>query len=131
MMIDFILDQCNGCREGNNVSRNVPSEGSSFVQITCENKSYMSTTHAPAITAAVIEEHGITPEEYEKIKAALGREPSLTELGIFSVMWSEHCSYKSVSLHLKPLASPSKQGVQGPGGNAGHIDHGHGWGCAF
>src|SRR6266478_809043 len=131
MMIDFILDQCNGCREGNNVSRNVPSEGSSFVQITCENKSYMSTTHAPAITAAVIEEHGITPEEYEKIKAALGREPSLTELGIFSVMWSEHCSYKSSRVHLKRLPTRSKLVVQGPGENAGIIDIGDGWACAF
>jgi len=62
----------------------------------------MPTTHAnpPAITPDVIKEHGITPEEYERIKASLGREPSLTELGIFSVMWSEHCSYKSSRVHL-------------------------------
>src|SRR5713226_5834325 len=91
----------------------------------------MSTAHAPAITPAVIEEHGITPEEYEKIKAALGREPSLTELGIFSVMWSEHCSYKSSRLHLKKLPTRGKLVVQGPGENAGIIDIGGGYVIAF
>jgi phosphoribosylformylglycinamidine synthase len=91
----------------------------------------MSTTQAPAITPAVIKDHGITPEEYEKIKASLGREPSLTELGIFSVMWSEHCSYKSSRVHLKRLPTRSKLVVQGPGENAGIIDIGDGWACAF
>ncbi|HWX53137.1 MAG TPA: phosphoribosylformylglycinamidine synthase subunit PurL [Verrucomicrobiae bacterium] len=91
----------------------------------------MSTTHAAPITPAVIEDHGITPEEYEKIKNALGREPSLTELGIFSVMWSEHCSYKSSRVHLKRLPTRSKLVVQGPGENAGIIDIGDGWACAF
>src|SRR5690348_6587730 len=94
----------------------------------------MSTTlhqNAPAITPEVIEEHGITPQEYEKIKSALGREPSLTELGIFSVMWSEHCSYKSSRVHLKRLPTRSKLVVQGPGENAGIIDIGDGWACAF
>src|SRR5713226_6374104 len=91
----------------------------------------MSTAHAPAITPAVIEEHGITPEEYEKIKAALGREPSLTELGIFSVMWSEHCSYKSSRVHLKKLPTRSQLVVQGPGENAGIIDIGGGYVIAF
>jgi phosphoribosylformylglycinamidine synthase II len=93
----------------------------------------MPTTHAnpPAITPEVIKEHGITPEEYERIKASLGREPSLTELGIFSVMWSEHCSYKSSRVHLKRLPTRSKLVVQGPGENAGIIDIGDGWACAF
>src|SRR5437764_1636158 len=91
----------------------------------------MPTTHEPAITSAVIEEHGITPEEYEKIKSALGRDPSLTELGIFSVMWSEHCSYKSSRVHLKRLPTHSSRVVQGPGENAGIIDIGDGWACAF
>jgi phosphoribosylformylglycinamidine (FGAM) synthase-like enzyme len=93
----------------------------------------MPTTHAnpPAITPEVIKEHGITPEEYEKIKTSLGREPSLTELGIFSVMWSEHCSYKSSRVHLKRLPTRSKLVVQGPGENAGIIDIGDGWACAF
>jgi phosphoribosylformylglycinamidine synthase subunit PurL len=93
----------------------------------------MPTTHAnaAAITPELIKEHGITPEEYEKIKASLGREPSLTELGIFSVMWSEHCSYKSSRVHLKRLPTRSKLVVQGPGENAGIIDIGDGWACAF
>src|SRR5689334_10273224 len=91
----------------------------------------MSTTHSSAITPAVVEEHGITPEEYERIRASLGREPSLTELGIFSVMWSEHCSYKSSRVHLKRLPTRSKLVVQGPGENAGIIDIGDGWACAF
>ncbi|HXB19947.1 MAG TPA: phosphoribosylformylglycinamidine synthase subunit PurL [Candidatus Solibacter sp.] len=91
----------------------------------------MSTTHASAITPAIIDEHGITPEEYEKIKQALGREPSLTELGIFSVMWSEHCSYKSSRVHLKRLPTRSRRVLQGPGENAGIIDIGDGWACAF
>src|SRR5260221_3818664 len=92
----------------------------------------MSTiTHAAAITPEVIAEHGITPEEYERIKASLGREPSLTELGIFSVMWSEHCSYKSSRVHLKRLPTQSRRVLQGPGENAGIIDIGDGWACAF
>jgi phosphoribosylformylglycinamidine synthase II len=91
----------------------------------------MSTAHLPTITPEVIEDHGITPEEYERIKASLGREPSLTELGIFSVMWSEHCSYKSSRVHLKRLPTRSKLVVQGPGENAGIIDIGDGWACAF
>ena len=90
-----------------------------------------TTTQAAAITPEIIAEHGITPEEYERIKAALGREPSLTELGIFSVMWSEHCSYKSSRVHLKRLPTRSKLVVQGPGENAGIIDIGDGWACAF
>ena len=91
----------------------------------------MSTTPISAITPEVVAEHGITPDEYERIKSALGREPSLTELGIFSVMWSEHCSYKSSRVHLKRLPTRSKLVVQGPGENAGIIDIGDGWACAF
>ena len=92
----------------------------------------MSTSLAPAIGPELLREHGITPEEYEKIQQLLGgREPSLTELGIFSVMWSEHCSYKSSRVHLKRLPTRSKLVVQGPGENAGIIDIGDGWACAF
>src|SRR5499433_2188792 len=89
------------------------------------------STHAATITPEVIADHGITLEEYARIKSALGREPSLTELGIFSVMWSEHCSYKSSRVHLKRLPTRSKLVVQGPGENAGIIDIGDGWACAF
>jgi len=89
-------------------------------------------TPTPAtITPALLKQHSITPEEYTRIEAALGRVPSLTELGIFSVMWSEHCSYKSSRVHLKRLPTESKLVVQGPGENAGIIDVGDGWACAF
>jgi phosphoribosylformylglycinamidine synthase subunit PurL len=92
----------------------------------------MNVAASPAITPEVIREHGVTPDEYEKIKQLLGdREPTLTELGIFSVMWSEHCSYKSSRVHLKRLPTRSKLVVQGPGENAGIIDIGDGWACAF
>ena len=92
----------------------------------------MNTAASPAITPEVVREHGLTPEEYEKVKQLLGgREPTITELGIFSVMWSEHCSYKSSRVHLKRLPTRSKRVVQGPGENAGIIDIGDGWACAF
>src|ERR1700761_7827260 len=86
----------------------------------------------PAVTPAIIAKHGITPEEYERIRAILGREPNFTELGIFSVMWSEHCSYKNSRLELRkcPTTGPRvlvKAGEE----NAGVIDIGDGWGVAF
>ncbi|HEY1578449.1 MAG TPA: phosphoribosylformylglycinamidine synthase subunit PurL [Terracidiphilus sp.] len=83
------------------------------------------------VTPELLKQHSITPEEYERILAALGRVPSLTELGIYSVMWSEHCSYKSSRVHLKRLPTKSDRVVQGPGENAGIIDVGDGWACAF
>ncbi len=92
----------------------------------------MTPTATISITPEMIREHGLTPEEFEKIKQLLGgREPSLTELGIFSVMWSEHCSYKSSRVHLKRLPTRSKLVLQGPGENAGIVDIGDGWACAF
>ena len=92
----------------------------------------MTTAAIAAITPEMIREHGLTPEEFEKIKQLLGgREPTRTELGIFSVMWSEHCSYKSSRVHLKRLPTRSKLVVQGPGENAGIVDIGDGWACAF
>ncbi len=86
---------------------------------------------AGTITADLIAQHQLTPGEYDKIVAILGREPSYTELGIFSVMWSEHCSYKSSRLHLKKLPTRGKLVVQGPGENAGIIDIGGGYVIAF
>jgi len=83
------------------------------------------------VTPQLLAQHSITAEEYERILAALGRTPSLTELGIYSVMWSEHCSYKSSRVHLKRLPTKSDRVVQGPGENAGIIDVGDGWACAF
>jgi len=92
----------------------------------------MTTSAIAAITPEMIREHGLTPQEFEKIKQLLGgREPTRTELGIFSVMWSEHCSYKSSRVHLKRLPTRSKLVVQGPGENAGIVDIGDGWACAF
>jgi len=90
------------------------------------------TTSTAAFSPEIIRQHGLTPDEYEKIRRLLGgREPTLTELGIFSVMWSEHCSYKSSRVHLKRLPTRSKRVLQGPGENAGIIDIGEGWACAF
>jgi phosphoribosylformylglycinamidine synthase len=86
------------------------------------------TTTAPeaAITPQVVAEHGLKPDEYERILAALGRAPNLVELGIFSVMWSEHCSYKSSRVHLKKLPTTGPQVICGPGENAGVVDIGPG-----
>lgn len=88
------------------------------------------------ITPEVVQAHQITPDEYERIVAILGREPNITELGIFSVMWSEHCSYKSSRVHLKKLPTRSKLVVQGPGENAGIMEigpdaEGNPWCIAF
>ena len=83
------------------------------------------------ITSELLEAHQLTPAEYEKILDLLGREPTYTELGIFSVMWSEHCSYKSSRLHLKKLPTRSQRVLQGPGENAGIIDIGGGYAIAF
>jgi phosphoribosylformylglycinamidine synthase len=83
------------------------------------------------MTPELIAQHQLTPGEYGKIVEILGREPSYTELGIFSVMWSEHCSYKSSRLHLKKLPTRGKAVVQGPGENAGIVDIGGGYVIAF
>ena len=83
------------------------------------------------ITPEVISAHNLTPQEFERIKELLGREPSLTELGIFSVMWSEHCSYKSSRIHLKRLPTTGERVIVPPGENAGVVDLGDGWCAAF
>ncbi len=85
----------------------------------------------PAITPELIREHGITEEEYKRIVACLGREPNYTELGIFSVMWSEHCSYKSSRIYFKLFPTEGPRVLQGPGENAGIIDIGDGMAVAF
>src|SRR5438094_6714322 len=83
------------------------------------------------IDLQVLQRHGLTREEYDRIVEFLGREPNLTELGIFSVMWSEHCSYKSSRIHLKTLPTDGPQVLQGPGENAGAIDIGEGLAAVF
>ena len=94
-------------------------------------KSERLAPEAATVTPALLKQHSITAEEYTRIEQTLGRTPSLTELGIYSVMWSEHCSYKSSRVHLKRLPTKSERVVQGPGENAGIIDVGDGWACAF
>ena len=89
-------------------------------------------TAEPQVTPEVVSKHGLTPEEYERIEKILGREPNFTELGIFSVMWSEHCSYKNSRRELKkfPTTGPNilvKAGEE----NAGVVDIGDGWAIAF
>jgi phosphoribosylformylglycinamidine synthase II len=83
------------------------------------------------VTAELAAEHGLTAEEYARIQKILGREPNFTELGIFSVMWSEHCSYKSSKAHLRRLPTRAPQVLQGPGENAGVVDIGDGLAAAF
>jgi phosphoribosylformylglycinamidine synthase II len=83
------------------------------------------------IDSRVIERHGLKPDEFARIVDTLGREPNLTELGVFSVMWSEHCSYKSSRVHLKTLPTAGPQVLQGPGENAGAVDIGGGLAAVF
>src|SRR5438270_2813305 len=83
------------------------------------------------VTPEIAAEHGLSVEEYARVIQILGREPNITELGIFSVMWSEHCSYKSSKVHLKRLPTRGKVVVQGPGENAGVVDIGDGLVAAF
>ena len=83
------------------------------------------------ITPELVAQHGLTPDEYGRIHQILGRAPNYTELGIFSVMWSEHCSYKSSRVHLRKFPTSGARVVQGPGENAGVIDIGDGWVAAF
>src|SRR6202140_2102734 len=83
------------------------------------------------VTPEIAAEHGLTAQEYARVKEILGRDPNITELGIFSVMWSEHCSYKSSKVHLKRLPTRGKLVVQGPGENAGVVDIGDGLVAAF
>jgi phosphoribosylformylglycinamidine synthase subunit PurL len=88
-------------------------------------------SNEPAITPELIDEHGLKPEEYERILKLLGRAPSFTELGIFSAMWNEHCSYKSSKIHLRTLPTKAPWVIQGPGENAGVIDIGDGLAVVF
>src|SRR5918993_5559240 len=86
----------------------------------------------PAVmTKDLIAQHNLTDDEYRKILEILGREPNLTELGMFSVMWSEHCSYKSSRIHLRKLPTTGPRVVQGPGENAGAVDIGDGYCAVF
>ena len=85
----------------------------------------------PEITPRIVAEHGFTPDEYERVVASMGRVPNMLELGIFSVMWSEHCSYKSSRIHLSKLPTKAPWVICGPGENAGVIDIGDGDAAIF
>ena len=85
----------------------------------------------PAVTPELVAAHGLKPDEHERLRALIGREPTFTELGIFSAMWNEHCSYKSSRLHLRTLPTSAPWVIQGPGENAGIIDIGDGDACVF
>ena len=85
----------------------------------------------PPITAELVDDHGISPDEYEQIRRIMGREPTFTELGVFSAMWSEHCGYKNSKRLLRLLPTQAPWVIQGPGENAGVIDVGAGYALAF
>ncbi|MBV1696524.1 MAG: phosphoribosylformylglycinamidine synthase II, partial [Hyphomicrobiales bacterium] len=87
--------------------------------------------HSPKITPEVVAAHGFKGDEYERLLGILGREPTMLELGIFSVMWSEHCSYKSSRFWLRQLPTSGPRVIQGPGENAGVIDIGDGDAIVF
>ncbi len=94
-------------------------------------KTATAQKNEPKITDAIVAEHGLTPDEYQRVLKVLGREPNLVELGIFSVMWSEHCSYKTTRKWLKELPTQAPWVICGPGENAGVIDIGDGQAAIF
>ena len=89
------------------------------------------SSNEPPITPELIAEHGLKPDEYARLEKLIGRTPSFTELGIFSAMWNEHCSYKSSKIHLRTLPTKAPWVIQGPGENAGVIDIGDGLAVVF
>jgi phosphoribosylformylglycinamidine synthase subunit PurL len=91
----------------------------------------MTTPASPSITSDIVKQHGLKPDEYERFVKLLGREPSITELGICSAMWNEHCSYKSSKKWLKTLPTKGARVIQGPGENAGVVDIGDGQAIVF
>jgi phosphoribosylformylglycinamidine synthase len=91
----------------------------------------MTVVQEPEVSAEVARSHGMTEEEFERLKRILGRNPNLTELGITSALWSEHCSYKSSKVYLREFPTEGPHVLQGPGENAGVVDVGHGWVAVF
>src|SRR5215470_11698162 len=96
-----------------------------------DDRSRESKMDGPKVTSQLVAEHGLKPDEYDRILKLIGRAPSVTELGIFSAMWNEHCSYKSSKVHLRGLPITGRCVIQGPGENAGVIDIGDGLACIF
>jgi phosphoribosylformylglycinamidine synthase len=101
------------------------------VTIAAEKNPPVKLPNEPQITPQVVAEHGLAPDEYERLLKIMGREPTMVELGIFSAMWSEHCSYKSSKVWLKKLPTKAAWVIQGPGENAGVIDIGDGQAAIF
>src|SRR5512139_828088 len=99
--------------------------------VSLEKNPPVKLTTEPTITTAIVAEHGLPPEEYQRVLAIMGRTPTMVELGIFSAMWSEHCSYKSSKVWLKKLPTKAPWVIQGPGENAGVIDIGVGQAAIF
>ena len=99
--------------------------------IAVEKNPPVKLPNEPAITPQVVAEHGLAPDEYERLLKIMGRTPTMVELGIFSAMWSEHCSYKSSKVWLKKLPTTAPWVIQGPGENAGVIDIGDGQAAVF
>src|SRR6202049_4005834 len=97
----------------------------------CESSALPVKSNEPAITPELIAEHGLKLDEYARLEKLIGRKPSFTELGIFSAMWNEHCSYKSSKIHLRTLPTKAPWVIQGPGENAGVIDIGDGQAVVF
>src|SRR3954451_15774755 len=89
------------------------------------------TAERGKVSPALVAAHGLTSEEYQRILALIGREPTITELGIFSAMWNEHCSYKSSKVWLKTLPTSGERVICGPGENAGVVDIGDGLAVIF
>ena len=91
----------------------------SSLPATVEENPPVKLPNEPAITPQIVAEHGLSPDEYQRVLAIMGRTPTMVELGIFSAMWSEHCSYKSSKVWLKKLPTTAPWVIQGPGENAG------------
>ncbi|TXL77631.1 phosphoribosylformylglycinamidine synthase subunit PurL [Vineibacter terrae] len=98
---------------------------------TWEQNPPVKLPNEPAITPQIVAEHGLSPDEYQRVLKIMGREPTMVELGVFSAMWSEHCSYKSSKVWLKKLPTEAPWVIQGPGENAGVIDIGDGQAAIF
>src|SRR5215468_196093 len=127
MNVGFVIAGLDPAIHSNRASNDRNRDGPALQSI----RAYCMSKPFHKITPELVAEHGLSSEEYRLLTAVLGREPSLTELGIFSVMWSEHCSYKSSRLWLKELPTKGPQVIQGPGENAGVIDIGDGDAVVF
>src|SRR5437868_7008829 len=117
------------CASSSRLPAGSPTAASAPPSTRCDDA--MSAMTQPQVNREVAREHGLTDEEYERLTTTLGRTPTIEELGVATVMWSEHCSYKSSRVHLKKLPTEGKRVVQGPGENAGAVSIGQGLALVF